>query len=160
MLLREITRQFPWGVRGLGFGGFIPQGGTLIFSAYVGSDPAYTVHPPKNIGNFKHPKKYLKFKQPPKISQFCTLSLKKDPKLHRNDPQTSPILWWPHKNIHKILIPKKNIHFSENPKKYWNSEFWTPKNGPSLHMCEISEYRPPPPPWVSYPIRFMPGCNI
>ena len=31
-------------------------GGTLIFSAYVGSDPASTVHP-KTI----HPKKYLKF---------------------------------------------------------------------------------------------------
>ena len=36
------------------------------------------------------------------------------------------------KNIHKILIPK-NIHFSENPKKYWNSKFWTPKNDPSLY---------------------------
>ena len=37
------------------------EGGTLIFSSYVGSDQASTVHPPKNIGNFKHPKKYLKF---------------------------------------------------------------------------------------------------
>ena len=35
-------------------------GGTLIFSAYVGSDPVSTVHPPKNIRNLKHPKKYLK----------------------------------------------------------------------------------------------------
>ena len=25
-------------------------------------------------------------------SQLCTLTLKKDPKMHRNDPQTSPIL--------------------------------------------------------------------
>ena len=30
-------------------------GGTLIFSVYVGLDPASTVHP-KNIRNFKHPK--------------------------------------------------------------------------------------------------------
>ena len=32
-------------------------GGTLIFSAYVGSDPASTIHSKKNIINFKHPKK-------------------------------------------------------------------------------------------------------
>ena len=35
-------------------------GGTLIFSSYVGSGPASTVHPPppkKNIRNFKHPQK-------------------------------------------------------------------------------------------------------
>ena len=29
-------------------------GGTLIFSSFVGSGPASTVHP-KNIRNFKHP---------------------------------------------------------------------------------------------------------
>ena len=40
--------------------GQTPQGGTLIFSSYVSSGPASTVHP-KNIRNFKHPKKYLKF---------------------------------------------------------------------------------------------------
>ena len=67
-------------------------GGTLIFFAYVGSDPASTVHPKKISGISSTPKKYLKFWQPPKISQLCTLILKKDPKLHRNDPQTSPIL--------------------------------------------------------------------
>ena len=42
-------------------------GGTLIFSAYVGSDPASALHPqkyqefqaiPKNIWNFSNPKKY------------------------------------------------------------------------------------------------------
>ena len=42
-------------------------GGTLIFSAYVGSDPASTIHPKKyqefqtpqkNIWNFSNPKKY------------------------------------------------------------------------------------------------------
>ena len=55
----------------------LPKGGTLIFTAYVGSDPASTVHP----------KKYQEFQAP-----ICTLTLKKDPKMHRNDPQTSPIL--------------------------------------------------------------------
>ena len=70
-------------------------GGTLIFSAYAGSDPASTVHKKKKkkkIRNFKHPQKIFEILATPKISQFCTLTLKKDPKLHRNDPQTNPIL--------------------------------------------------------------------
>ena len=77
------------------------------------------------------------------IYQFCTPTLK-DPKLHRNDPQTSPILWWSPKNIHKIFIPQKNIHFSENPPKKLNSEFWTQKNSPSLRICENIRV----PPWA------------
>ena len=44
--------------RGGGGGG---GGGTLIFSAYVGSDPASTVHPKKISGISSTPKKYLKF---------------------------------------------------------------------------------------------------
>ena len=38
----------------------LPQGGgggILIFSAYVGSDPASSVHPKKNIRNLEHSKK-------------------------------------------------------------------------------------------------------
>ena len=53
------------------------------------------------------------------------------------------------KNIQKSSYPpppKKNIHFSENPQKYWNSEIWTPKNSPNLHMCENIRVPPPPPP--------------
>ena len=40
-----------------------PQGGggTLIFSAYVGSDPASSFHPKKISGILSTPKKYLKF---------------------------------------------------------------------------------------------------
>ena len=48
-------------VCGGGGGGFLPRGGTLIFSAYVGSDPASTVHPKKISGISSTPKKYLKF---------------------------------------------------------------------------------------------------
>ena len=36
-------------------------GGTLIFSAYVGSDPASALHPQKISGISSTPKKYLKF---------------------------------------------------------------------------------------------------
>ena len=67
-------------------------GGTLIFSAYVGSDPASTVHPKKNIRNFKHPKKIFEILATQKNIPILYLDLKKDPKLNRSDPQTSPIL--------------------------------------------------------------------
>ena len=47
------------------YGGLYPRGGggggTLIFSVYVGSDPASTVHPQKISGISSTPKKYLKF---------------------------------------------------------------------------------------------------
>ena len=41
-----------------------PGGGTLIFSAYVGSDPASTVHPQKISGISSTPQKNLEFQQP------------------------------------------------------------------------------------------------
>ena len=90
-----------------------PRGGTLIFSSYVGLGTASTVHPkkyqefqapPKNIWNFTKPKKY-----PP----FCTLTLRKDLKMHRNDPNFVMI---PQKYPQNLHTPK-NIHFSENPQK-------------------------------------------
>ena len=43
-----------------GGGGWYP-GGTLIFSAYLGSDPASTVHQKKKYQEFQAPQKYLKF---------------------------------------------------------------------------------------------------
>ena len=71
-----------------------PQGGggTLIFSAYVGSDQASTVHQKKIIRNFKHSKKIFDILATQKNIPILYLDLKKDPNLHRNDPQTSPIL--------------------------------------------------------------------
>ena len=50
--------------KSLVFGWADPQGGgggTPIFYAYVGSDPASTVHPQKISGISNTPKKYLKF---------------------------------------------------------------------------------------------------
>ena len=52
----------------------------------------------------------------------------------------------PKKNIHKIFIPPKNIHFSENPKKYWNSKFRTQNNDPSLRMYDNIRVTPSPTP--------------
>ena len=54
-------------------------GGILIFSAYVGSDPASTVHPKKSIRNFKHPKKILEILATPKNILFLYLDLQKRP---------------------------------------------------------------------------------
>ena len=68
-------------------------GGYSNFSAYVGSEPASTVHPQKNIRNFKHPKEIFEILATPKNIPILYLDFKKkDPKMHRNDPQTSSIL--------------------------------------------------------------------
>ena len=53
------------------------------------------------------------------------------------------------------LHTPQNIHFSENHKKYWNSECWTKQSSPSLRMCENIRVPPPRPggvlwSWRSY----------
>ena len=75
-----------------GGGGGGGGGGTLIFSAYVGSDPASTVHPKKISEISSTLKKYLKFLQPKKISLFCIFTLRKTLKYIQIIPKTSPIL--------------------------------------------------------------------
>ena len=51
---QDTRRQHNLGVGAQG-------GGTLMFSAYVGSDPASTVYPKKISGILSTPQKYLKF---------------------------------------------------------------------------------------------------
>ena len=122
------------------------EGGTLIFSAYVGSDPASTVHP-KKYQEFQAPQKnILNFSNPQKISQSGTLTLKKTLKCLEMTLKLAQFCDDPPKNIRKIFIPQKNILFSENPKKYWNSEFWTPKKSPSLRLSENIRVPPNPQP--------------
>ena len=101
-------------------------GGDSYFFCTRRLRPPFTVHPPKKSRISSTPKNIWNFSNPKKISQFCTLTLKKDPKLHRNDPQTSPILWWPPKISTKSSYPK-NIHFSENPKKVLKFRILNPK---------------------------------
>ena len=55
-------------------------GGTLIFSSYVGSDPASTVHPQKISGISSTPKKIFEILATPKNIQILYLDLKKRPK--------------------------------------------------------------------------------
>ena len=125
-----------------------PPGGTLISSAYVGSGPASTVHPPQNIRNSKHPKKkYLKFYKPQKYALFCTLTLRKDPKCIEMAPNYSPIVWWPPKNSHKIFIPQKIFIFLKTPKNIEIQNFDLPpkKNQAYDYVCmKISRV----PPWA------------
>ena len=68
-------------------------GGTLIFSAYVGSDPAPALHPPKNIRNFKHPKKIFEILATPKnIPNSVHLPKEKTLKCIEMTSKYSPIL--------------------------------------------------------------------
>ena len=48
------------------------------------------------------------------------------------------------KNIHKIFIPPKNVHFSENPKNIEIQNFEPQKMGRAYVCVKISEYPPPP----------------
>ena len=123
-----------------------PRGGGGGVLQFLPHTYARTQHlpftPPKNIRNFKHPKKIFEILATPKNIPNLYLDLKKDPKLHRNDPQTSPILWWPPKNIHKIFIPQKNIHFLKTPKNIEIQKFTPQKIGRAYVCVKISEYLP------------------
>ena len=133
-------------------------GGTQIFSIYVSSDPASTVHPKKKSGISRTPKifeilatqknipslfldlkKTLKcIEMTLKLAQFC------------NDPKKYP------QNLH---TPKTYSFFSK-PKKILKFRILNPKNSPSLRrpMCENIRV-PPPPPWV-YDKRWSQGTDF
>ena len=126
-----------------------PGGGYSHFFFIRRLGPSIYHSPQKNIRNFKHAKKIFEILATQKNPPFCNLTLRKDPKMHRNDPKYSPILWWPPKKYPQNLYTPKKFIFLKTPKKYWNSKILTPKNDPSLRMNEISEYPPPllaPPP--------------
>ena len=95
--------------------------------------------PQKDIWNFSNPKKY-----PP----FCTLTLRKTIKCIEMTPKYSPILWWPPKNIHKILMPQKIFIFMKT-QKIMKLKFWNPKKWPK--PTNVRKYQSTPPPLcVSY----------
>ena len=119
-------------------------GGVLSFFFIRRLGPS-TYRSTKNIRNFKHKKKYLKFCNPKKYPPFCTFTLRKDPKLHIND-QYSPIFWWPQKNIHKIFIPQKIFILLKTPKSIEIQNFEPQKMIRSQVCMKILEYPPPPPP--------------
>ena len=64
-------------------------------------------------------------------------------------PKYSQILWWPppppqKKKYQQNIDTPKNIHFSENPQKYWNSKFWTPQKMTQAYVYQKISESPPP----------------
>ena len=102
-------------------------GGTHKFSWYVGLTPTPTIYPKIYIMNIRHTKAYFKILSTHKKIPFCTLTLRNDHKIHRNEIiQKSSYL-----KLFSFLIPYP-------PKSYWNLKFLPPKNWLSLSMY-ISE---------------------
>ena len=123
----------------------IPGGGGYSYFFIIRRlGPSIYRSPPKNIRNFMHPKKVFEILATPKNIPILYLDLKKDSKMHRNDPQTSPILWLPPKISTKYFHPQKIFIFLKTPKIIQN---FGPEKLAQAYVCvKISEY-PPPPPW-------------
>ena len=84
--------------------------------------------PTKKKWNFSNPKIY---------TPFCTLTLMKKTKMHRNDPFQFCDDPPPPPNIHKIFIPPKIFIFLQKTQKIIKiKKFEPPKNDLSLRMYE------------------------
>ena len=111
-----------------------PQGGTLIFTAYVGSGPSIYCSPQKISGISSTPKNIWNFGNPKKYPRFLKLTLKKALKCIKMTTKRSPILWCPQRNIHKIFIPQKILKFKILNLKKWPEPryVWKYLSTPSL----------------------------
>ena len=109
-------------------------------------EPGIYRSPQKISGISSTPKKYLKFEQSKKISQFCTLTLKKPLNYIEMTLKLAQFRGDPPKISTKSSYPPKIFIFSENPKNIEIRNF-EPKKMDRAYVCmEISEYPPPPPP--------------
>ena len=136
---KRLVSAKPECPRGRGGGG-----GTLIFSAYVGSDPASTVHPKKISGISSTPKKNWNFSNPQKISQFCTLTLKKTLKCIEKTLKLAHFCVDPQKISTKSSYPKKILFFLKTPKnmkfRILNPKKWSEPT----YVCKYQSTPPPP----------------
>ena len=101
---------------------------------------------PKNIRNIKRPKKIFEIlATPQKYPNSVPLTLKKDPKMQRNEPiKLAQFCDDPHKNLH---TPKKLFFWK--PQKIMKFRILNPpKNSPSLRMRENIRVPPPAPPGI------------
>ena len=89
------------------------------------------------------PQKIFEILATPKISPICTLTLRTDQTFIEMAAETSPVLWWPPKNIHKIFIPPKTFICLKTPKNIEIENFESPKMVPAYVYMKISEYPPP-----------------
>ena len=72
-------------------------------------------------------KKHLKANISKEIFQFCTLTLRKSPKIYRNDPQKVPRFMMNSVKIHNSIIPPKIFIFLKTPKNIEIQNFEPPK---------------------------------
>ena len=133
-----------------------PQGGGYSHCFFIRrlKPTIYHSPPPPKKKQQKHQefqapkKKYLKFNKPPKYPLFRTLTLRKDPKMHRNDPYVQ-FCDDPKKVSSKSSTPlpptQKKNHFLKTPKNIEIQNFEPPKNDPSLRLYEHVRVPPPPP---------------
>ena len=126
-----------------------PRGGTLIFSSYVGSDPASTVHPKKNQ-EFQAPQKNIKILATPKNIPILYIDLKKKT-LKCIEMTLKLAQFWddPQKISTKSSYPQKIFIFQKTPKNIEIQNFEPPKMDRAYVCVKISEYPPPlPGPWA------------
>ena len=114
-------------------------GGTLIFSTYVGSDPASTVHP-KKYQEFQAPKKKFEILATPKNIPILYLDLKiKTLNCIEMTLKLAQFCYDPKKNIHKIFIPQKMFIFLKTQKNIEIQNFEPKKMGRAYVCVKISE---------------------
>ena len=121
-----------------------PQGGTLIFSAYLGSDPASTVHPQKISGISSTPKKIFGILETKKIILILYLDLKKILKCIEMTLKLAQFCDDPKKYPQNLHTPQK-FSFFRKPLKILKFRILNQNKCPSLRMCEHIRVPPPPP---------------
>ena len=100
-----------------------PGGGggvlSLFFMRRLGPSIYRSPPPPKKkISGISNTQKIFEIFCHPKIPPFCTLTLRKGTKVHRNDPKIHTSFVMTQNKYPQNLHTPKNIHFSENPQRY------------------------------------------
>ena len=103
-------------------------GGVLYFFLIRRLGPSIYRSPQKNIRNFKHPKFFFEILATQKISQFCTLTLKKTLKCKEMTLKLAKFCDDPKKISTKSSYPQRIFIFLKTPQK-----------------IEIQNFEPPPP---------------
>ena len=122
--------------------------------------PSIYRSPPKNIKNFKHPQKIFEILATKKISQFCTLTLKKTLNCIEITLKLAQFCDDQKKYPQNLHTPQKIFIFLKTPKNIEIQNFEPPKNRPSLHMCENIRVHPPPPPGCAHLTRKHSACTV
>ena len=120
------------------------QGGYSIFFRIRRLGPSIYRSPQKILGISSIPQKIFEILATPKLSQFCTLTLKKTINCIEMTRKLAQFCDDPKKISTKSSYPQKLFIFLKTPKNI-EIQIFEPKkkNGPSLRMCENIRV----PPW-------------